>query len=64
MKIVKLDKEEDSPKVTVELSLREMNVIRDILNRSVVLDEKMGLHPQQIHEGSHLAVQLHQKHRS
>lgn len=43
MKIVKLDKEEDSPKVTVELSLREMNVIRDILNRSVVLDEKMGL---------------------
>ena len=43
MKIVKLDKEEDSPKVTVELSLREMNVMRDILNRSVVLDEKMGL---------------------
>ena len=43
MKIVKLDKEEDSPKVTIELSLREMNVIRDILNRSVVLDEKMGL---------------------
>ena len=43
MKIVKLDKEEDSPKVTIELSLREMNVIRDILNRSIVLDEKMGL---------------------
>ena len=43
MKIVKLDKEEDSQKVTVELSLREMNVIRDILNRSVVLDEKVGL---------------------
>lgn len=43
MKIVKLDKEEDSPKVTIELSLREMNVIRDILNRSVVLDEKVGL---------------------
>lgn len=41
MKIVKLDKE-DTPKATVELSLREMNAMRDMLNRSVAIDEKHG----------------------
>ena len=42
MKIVKLDKEECGPKVTIELSLREMNSMRDMLNRSVAIDEKHG----------------------
>lgn len=42
MKIVKLDKEQDAPKVTIELSLREMNSMRDMLNRSVAIDEKHG----------------------
>ena len=42
MKIVKLDKEADSPKVTIELSIREMNSMRDMLNRSVAIDEKHG----------------------
>lgn len=42
MKIIKLDKEEDSPKVTVELTLREMNSMRDMINRSVAIDEKHG----------------------
>jgi hypothetical protein len=41
MKIVKLDKEV-IPKVTIELSLREMNAMRDMLNRSVAIDEKHG----------------------
>lgn len=41
MKIVKLDKE-DSTKVTIELSLREMNSMRDMLNRSVAIDEQHG----------------------
>lgn len=43
MKIVKLDKIEDSPKVTVELSLQEMNSIRNMLNTSAAIDEKHGL---------------------
>lgn len=43
MKIVKLDKIEDSPKVTIELSLREMNSIRNMLNTSAAIDEKHGL---------------------
>lgn len=43
MKIVKLDKIEDSPKVTVELSLLEMNSIRNMLNTSAAIDEKHGL---------------------
>lgn len=42
MKIVKLDKEQDVQKVTIELSLREMNSMRDMLNRSVAIDEKHG----------------------
>lgn len=42
MKIVKLDKEADAPNVTIELSLREMNAMRDMLNRSVAIDEKHG----------------------
>lgn len=41
MKIVKLDKEV-VPKVTIEFSLREMNAMRDMLNRSVAIDEKQG----------------------
>ena len=42
MKIVKLDKESDAPMVTIELSLREMNAMRDMMNRSVAIDEKHG----------------------
>lgn len=41
MKIVKLDKE-DTAKVTVEFSLREVNAIRTMLNKSVAMDEKHG----------------------
>lgn len=41
MKIVKLDKE-DTAKVTVEFSLREVNAIRTMLNKSVAIDEKHG----------------------
>lgn len=62
MKIVKLDNQIPTT-VTIELSVREMNVMRDMLNRSVAVDEKYGL-ILNIHEGSRMAVQLHQKHRS
>lgn len=42
MKIVKLDKEEGSPKVTIEFSISELNVLRNLLNKSVAIDEKHG----------------------
>lgn len=42
MKIVKLDKVEGSPSVTIEVSIRELNSLRSMLNKSVAIDEKDG----------------------